>query len=320
MFTKSEQNKIIDLYRSGCLIDDLMSLYDVDEHALRILLKQHQIDRQYNKFSDELYNRIIYLYSDMKKTQDQICYDLLVSAVGIKKTLVRNQIPLRSSSECNRKYKRNSHYFDSIDTPNKAYILGLIYADGNNHRKHGTITIQLQSRDCQLLERIKDELEYEGPLRLQRLHDKHPNLQNQYYLSITDQYMSDQLERLGVVNAKSLKLTFPEFLPQDLYRDFWRGYFDGDGCIYCYEKQKKYSTCTVGTLDMCEHLSETLKQLGIKSNIYHHPKCSDNTFIIRTSANKSSMSFLRWLYDSSDIKLERKYSKYLTFCKQYSEE
>lgn len=34
-----------------------------------------------------------------------------------------------------RKYKLNEHYFDVIESQDQAYILGLLYADGNHCRK-----------------------------------------------------------------------------------------------------------------------------------------------------------------------------------------
>ena len=53
-----------------------------------------------------------------------------VSTIVIKDRLKRNNISIRSNSESHRKYSLDENYFDIIDTPNKAYILGFICADG----------------------------------------------------------------------------------------------------------------------------------------------------------------------------------------------
>lgn len=319
-FTKEQQKQIIDMYKNNVDIDELINHFDCEEHDVRVILKDAQMDRVYNTFSQELYDRIIKLYTKNKYTQAQICYDLLVSEQGIRNTLDRNNIPRRTYSENNRRFNRNQHYFDEIDTPNKAYILGMLYADGCNHTAHNAINIHLQEEDKEILEKIKDELEYEGELRFNPLHEKNERYKNSYILCINDEYMSKRLEELGVVNSKSLSLTFPKFLSDDLLSHFIRGYFDGDGCVYYYERLQKCQTHTCGTHDFCEHLSQILHSLGIKNSIKHPKQCHENTVVLSTNGNKSTYQFLSWLYKDADLKMDRKYQRYLHFCEKYEKQ
>ena len=53
-----------------------------------------------------------------------------------------------------RKYSLDEHYFDNIDTPNKAYILGFLYADGYNNEATGVIGISVQEQDKDILQKI----------------------------------------------------------------------------------------------------------------------------------------------------------------------
>ena len=48
----------------------------------------------------------------------------------IKEILLAHGIQVRTHRESRIKYKRNENYFSYIDTPEKAYWLGFIYADG----------------------------------------------------------------------------------------------------------------------------------------------------------------------------------------------
>ena len=317
IFTKEQANKIIDMYKENIDVDSIMIEFNTNEHYIREVLKEYQVDRQYNTFSEELTNRIIFLYQNKFRIKD-ICYALLVSDTGITKTLKRNNIPKRTCSENNIRYSRNRNYFDNINSPNKAYILGLIYADGCNHREHNSLTISLQEEDKDLLERVKDELEYEGNLRLNPLREKNENYKNQYILCINDEYISEQLEKLGVVNSKSLVLKFPTFLNETLYSHFLRGYFDGDGCIYYDQTRNKNQVHITGTYEFCLMVSNILNMLDCKHNIYH-PKQSgeNNTYVLRTCGNKSSYILLSWMYKDADIKMNRKYRKYLDFCNIY---
>lgn len=53
-----------------------------------------------------------------------------------------------------RKYKLNENYFDKIDIEEKAYFLGLLYADGYifTLRSNKYVRLQLQKIDKHILE------------------------------------------------------------------------------------------------------------------------------------------------------------------------
>jgi len=321
-FSQTEQQQIITDYQNGIDIDLIIKNNDTDEHYIRLILKENQIDRKYNTFTSELENRVIFLYQ-MNQLQKDIMYALLITGTGIQKILNRHNIPRMPYTIRNRKISRNSHYFDQIDTPNKAYILGLIYADGNNYYSNGhyMITIVLQEDDYSVLERIRNEIEYDNPLKYDKLSIRNPRHKNVYRLVINDEHMSKQLQILGVVQNKSLKISFPDYITSDLMSHFIRGYFDGDGCISYDFKRDKASTRLCGTYDFIYHVSSILHKLGIKNNI-HHPKQSgnNNTFVMQTCGNKSTYDFLTWLYQDADIKMERKYNRYRDFCEKYNKQ
>ena len=75
-----------------------------------------------------------------------------------------------------RIFSCDEHYFDVIDTPNKAYILGLLWSDGYNDVVRGQIKIQLQDRDKSVLERINIEVDSDRPLWMVQLHNKNSHL------------------------------------------------------------------------------------------------------------------------------------------------
>ena len=51
-------------------------------------------------------------------------------------------------------------------------------------------------------------------------------------------HLKEQLDKLGVTQRKSLTLTFPDFLNDDLMPHFIRGYFDGDGSVWEGKRKK----------------------------------------------------------------------------------
>ena len=75
--------------------------------------------------------------------------------------------------------KINDHYFDVIDTPLKAYLLGFIYADGwichNEKTRNYEFGIELQASDKYILEKINTEL---GGLNVIYEHEPHDAISN----------------------------------------------------------------------------------------------------------------------------------------------
>ena len=317
IFSLEETDEIIDLYQKGTPIDQIVDKYNTYERNIRIVLKENQIDRKYNSFTNELYERIKYLY-ESGCTQVQISEIVLISDMSIRKILRRMGVKMRSYSKCNQRYKRNQHYFDEIDTQNKAYILGLLYADGNNNLNHNCITLSLQECDKEILDRIKTELEYEGKIRFNPLQEKNINHKNQYILAINDEYMSNKLNELGLVPAKSLVAEFPEYLNMSLIRHFIRGYFDGDGSVGFDDKLNRAHVSIVGTYDVISNMKNILTSMRCPCSIAHPKQSKDNnTYCLTLCGNKCSINFLDWIYEDADMKLQRKYNRYIEIKKKF---
>ena len=227
----------------------------------------------------------------------------------IERMLIRNGILIR------RQYKINENYFDSIDTPNKAYILGFLYADGgntSNYKKNRyCITIALQQSDSQILYDIKNEIGYEAPIKF-REYDGCKTAT----LDICNKHIVLNLHKFGIVPNKTLTLKFPEWLDKDLYSHFIRGYFDGDGCVTYNNRcvAPQLSTSIVSTIDMCETISNIIStNCNVTSHVYDtgHSECNKviKTFVVY--GNLQCRRFLNYIYQNADLKLYRKYQRYI---------
>lgn len=302
---------IINRYLSGILPHQIAESLNCTERDIRMVLKQRQVDRRYNTFKDELYDRIVDLYQN-GATQEFICNALLIGEHCISKTLNKRGIKKRSTSDANRRYYRNRYYFDSIDTQNKAYILGLLFADGSNIESHNSIVLSLQEQDGYLVEAVKRELEYTGPIYFIKLHDKNIRYKNQCRLCVNDERLSHALATLGIVNNKSLIAQFPGYIPDDLMHHFIRGYFDGDGSVSYSTTSRKAYVSIVGTLDFCNHIKDVLYEHDIKSSIQHPKQSGDhNTFVVSINGFPNVLGLMYYLYQDADLKMFRKYEKFL---------
>lgn len=218
-----------------------------------------------------------------------------------------------------RKYELNEYYFDKIDTPNKAYILGLLYADGYNNRSTNTVRLKLQKEDKHILEDVAKELGYNAPLIFDERSRKNKNWKDTYSLDIRSAHMSEVLDIMGMHQAKSLTLKFPEWIDPILYPHFLRGYIDGDGSIYCYDKKMNWNISIVGTSDFCNYVKSIVESiLGMHIHIKVDGRHNNITCDIRIGGNRQVLKFLDWIYKDSDLKMERKYLKYQQCLNHYN--
>lgn len=215
-----------------------------------------------------------------------------------------------------RKYSLDENYFDVIDTPNKAYILGLLYADGSNCSSKSTITISLQEEDKELLEKIRMELNSEKPLEYLDYSNKHSggyHYKNQYRLLFFSSHLCEQLNDKGMVPNKSLILTVPT-LRNDLYSHFVRGYFDGDGSFcfrYTQDNKARYLTTITSTQSFCEQIRQIIKDnVNIPCGNVYDASCHNGvTKVLSISGMKQNNALFKWLYADAELYLERKYRK-----------
>lgn len=216
-----------------------------------------------------------------------------------------------------RQYTLNEHYFDEINTEDKAYFLGLLFADGYNYEKKNNIHLSLQERDRHILEIFKEKLQTNRPISISIL-EQH-GWANSCRLSITNKNISNQLRRYGCTQKKSLTLTFPstKLIPKYLLHHFVRGYFDGDGSISFYKDKNEYTRYNfdiTSTEKFCNSLSTVFRvYTKTKINCFRANAGKENliTSRIATTGKTKIVSILDWLYKDATIYLNRKYEIYL---------
>jgi hypothetical protein len=119
-------------------------------------------------------------------------------------------------------------YFAAVDEPVRAYVAGLLAADGNVLERQRRVSLELSSRDRELVYFVRDELAPGFPVR-ERVR---PNGVATAVLAITSTQLCEDLSRLGITPRKSLTLSWPrQHLDRVSSRLFLLGYFDGDGFI-----------------------------------------------------------------------------------------
>lgn len=238
-----------------------------------------------------------------------------ISHQPIRKVLEEMGID-RNQKRFVRKYNLDENYFDKIDTPNKAYILGLLYADGSNCISKGTVSISLQEEDKDLLEDIRKEIQSGKPLEYldySKKNDFGYAYKNQYRLLLFSKHMCNQLNDVGMIPNKSLKLKVPN-LDEHLYSHFIRGYFDGDGSLtirYTQDNKLRVLTTFTSTECFCNKIKDIIQQsVGIPCGNVYDASCHNNvTRVLSVSGIRQNQKLHSWLYQDANLYLQRKYDK-----------
>ena len=100
--------------------------------------------RTYNQLSQEAENRIVEAYRSGEPST-KIAKREKINPSTVLKYVVKYGIA-RSLSDAKRKYTLNQKFFEEIDSKEKAYWLGFLYADGYIS-KGGIIELSLKSTD-----------------------------------------------------------------------------------------------------------------------------------------------------------------------------
>lgn len=210
--------------------------------------------------------------------------------------------------------KFDEHIFDVIDTEEKAYWLGFIFADGNistvkntNKLTEYRFTITLKQNDDSHLLKFNSFMQHQKD---NRHYHKTKNPSCSWY--VNNKHLWEVLNSYGCVPRKSLVLNFPSvsiFKDRSLIRHFIRGYFDGDGCL-SYELRTNYIVPRASLLGTKEFIQTLVTYLPLKDPlIISHNKESTNTYCLKLKVSESKM-FLDYIYNNCSIYLDRKYNRY----------
>jgi hypothetical protein len=246
----------------------------------------------------------------IQKKKNGIKLRQIMSDYSIKSTKTIYDIIKRNGIKkiANKKYQVNDDYFSIIDTEDKAYWLGFLYADGYvrlKNNKSGQLKLKLSKKDKEHIILFNKYLSSNYPIKDFESVVKYKDglsKSNVSELSIYNTKLVNDLIKNGCVNNKTFVIRFPD-IEYSLYRHFLRGYFDGDGCIHISKKNQptvKIISNDLFIIDMKDYLIKMgiervkiVKNVNVKNLvIYNKTDC---------------LRFMSLIYDNSSIFLKRKH-------------
>lgn len=294
-------------------IEKLAFYFKTSRPTMSKYLKEHNIFTQRNlqKHHIDILNKesIIEEYQNGNSIKE-IAIKFGVSTTPIKNILrTYDENLIRTNSESHTKYTCDIHYFDKIDSANKAYLLGFICADGYVTTRH-VVGIEVARKDSDVIDFFKNEMKSNKPLI---------STKQKYGLRLQNEILYNKLLEYDIVPNKSLILDIGEVIrkaqiSKDLIPCFLLGYYDGDGGIYKYDKENttiQFSCSITGTYETCSYFRNFFDNIGFFTKRHQDDK---NNYTYQIGGRNQVKKALNKLYNNKELPdfwYKRKYNKFL---------
>jgi hypothetical protein len=258
------------------------------------------------KFTDEQIQDIIKKYSKENLSLSTIGEIYGVSRTVITRIIKENNVAIKKT---HHKYFADYRKFQIIDSPEKAYWLGFIAADGCNYwrEQNASLVINIHQRDIEHLEKFKNFMNSNVNIDTFIQDAGFSNNTPMCKIVFNSKELSKDLSDKGIIPKKSLILKPPK-IDEQYYLPFILGYFDGDGSICYIKSSRHYEISFTGTFEIINWIRDVLKvdfSFGQR-----HPNEDINNCYIKCGGTKKPYFIMKKLYDSCNTHLDRKYEKF----------
>lgn len=200
--------------------------------------------------------------------------------------------------------------FKTIDSKEKAYLLGLIMADGGlfYNKRSGAyqVKIKLKQSDKNLLDKIHNLF----PFFIEPKIEKREDGNHSYYIYCYCKELFQDLQKLGILERKSYENANKVFLPEltkEFFFSYLLGLFDGDGTIK-QDNKGRIRTEVIGKNQILfEQIIVKLEEFGIKSKLYYR---GDKDYYMIRLSRKEFVKQLIENFSNNTLCLERKFKPY----------
>jgi len=245
--------------------------------------------------------------SDKCRKEYSIEYRRYLSVLNKNENIIRclycaRTVKYTGRSNPNTKYLFDDNYFEYINTPEKAYLLGWIASDGSIGI--GSFCVAIHEKDVEILRLFQEFICKDVPIKF----FKTPTSKLCSYTISSKKISKDLCRHLGIEpKKKSDVVKFPK-LSEELLWHFIRGYFEGDGTINDpFISKKKHPAG--GFTSSSPFMLNSLKEICGGYICYN-----SNNYNSLDLSRKTMMCFLNNIYKTDTIlKLTRKYNRYLNW-------
>lgn len=309
-------------YKNGMKRLDLQAKYKLSQTNVIKIIKNGNVYVSKLQGVENKISKIIDLYNT-GLSPEKIARELHMSSTFVTSYLRNSGIILRNPTHYHKKYKCDETYLDSIDSFDKAQIIGMLTADGFIEKKKYTLNLNLQEDDLDYLEWVKIQFKSDYPIALFRKQQENfvskqgkiYNVKNHYKFSVNSPHLHSTIQKYNIVHRKSYaNLGLPSEIPSQFIKAFTLGVMEGDGSVGVYADKRLgrkyvYGVCSFLLQEqLAEDLSKVIhEQLGIICKIR---KKNEKLKMISFYAADELIKLYHWFYDDAHFVMKRKHDKF----------
>ncbi len=236
------------------------------------------------------------------------CGELVKKSPSHVKTLKHIFCGKKCRTEYRFLNKKNSKFFENINTEEKAYWLGFICADGWMCNRDPSFGVGLSSVDK--IHLMKFARLFDAKI-IENTRVVHGKIYYRVQIQVYNPFLYEQLLSKGVVPNKSLinRLDVFKYVPKYLSSHFVRGWFDGDGSIYI-NKVKCANTFSIcGTKGNLRKIQSMILN-GVENLRVTKIKSTKGIFALEWGGSHQAIAIRNWLYNDATVFLSRKKEKF----------
>lgn len=238
------------------------------------------------------------------------------------------RLRLRMTRECRWQVKSDSYrkpddwyavnpgQFRVVESPDVAYLLGFLWADGYvkiaERRGGGNYVLALVFSECdyQALKRVFDRVGRWAvyPMKMTSRH-RTPTVN----IRTGNKPLVELLVDLDYhIKSKVAPIKILSHIPEHLHHYWWRGYFDGDGSFTSVKRSYSFSFTGAYEYDWTAHLA-LLDGLGVRCSLRHYRRKSGSYSGVYCQNIEGTSRFAEYIYQGYEtdlIGLPRKWTKW----------
>jgi transposase len=295
--TKEQEQIIIERYSKGDTAVAIAKDIGLSNSAISRFVKKIGISRgRQSKHTLEIEQDVVKDFQENNLYCEDLAKKYKVDVHTIYRILDKYDIKRQSGYHTNC----DTTYFEQIDNPHKAYLLGFITADGAV--VNDILSIEIEDKDIELLEYAKKQINPQATITKCKGRSTSK-------ICFGAKKIGQDLAKYGIVQNKSKKITkVPiDLIPEEYLKYYFRGLIDGDGCILENGRLSIYS----GSLSFIKDVQSILiNKLNLsKTAIY-----TGTTYFCSWSSKEDKKKLFSYLYKdclNECFYYKRKYNRLL---------
>ena len=279
--TKEQEQIIIERYSKGDTAVDIAKDIGVSNSTISRFVKKIGISRgRQSKHTLDIEKNVVKDFQENNLYCEDLAKKYEVDVHTIYRILDKYNIKRQTGYHTNC----DTAYFEQINNPHKAYLLGFITADGAV--VNDILSIEVEDKDIKILEYAKNQINPQATITKCKGRSTSK-------ISFGAKKIGQDLAKYGIVQNKSKKIVeVPiDLIPEEYLKYYFRGLIDGDGCILENGRLSIYS----GSLYFIKDVQNILvNKLNLSKNTIY----TGTTYFCSWSSKEDRKKLFSYLYDN----------------------